>query len=193
MDAAYRHGWLHGPAVLYEDLMGRALASFDVKGPMKHRRLANQLREKELCLMCDSGLNSQSRGMGNPTVMESGRDTGWFSSFALENRAHWQGLLCGRCAGSESPHRCRRHLIEDLSSGLIEDLSPHLALVGYIAEKVAKYSRSFRWELRGTDTQEDRASPMSAVGWCSGWGILLKVLGECPERDEEGPNKRRGP
>lgn len=193
VDAAYRHGWLHGPAVLYEDLMGRALARFDVRGPMKHKRLANQLRERELCLMCDSGFHSHSRGMGNPAVIELGRDIGWFCSFALETKGHWQGLVCGRCAGNDSPHRCRRHLIEDLSLGLIDDLSPHLALVGYVAEKVARYSRSFRWELRGTDTQEDRASLMSAVGWCSGWGTLLELMARGHEGHEKGPDVLQRP
>jgi hypothetical protein len=193
VDAAYRHGWLHGPAVLYEDLMGRALALFDLKGPMKHRRIAGQLKEKELCLMCDSGFGPRSRGMANPAVIEAGRDLGHFRAFAMETKRYWEGLVCGRCAGDDSPQRCRPHLIEDASLGLVEDLSPHRALVSYVARHVVKYSRSFRWELRGTDTQEDRASLMSAVGWCSGWGILLRVLEQAGEDDEKGPHVSQCP
>jgi len=50
---------------------------------------------------------------------------------------------------------------------------------------VTRFGRSFRWELRGTDTGEDRAALISAVGWCSGWRPLLSIVesGQC-EREK---------
>ncbi|MBI4011012.1 MAG: hypothetical protein HY359_01770 [Candidatus Rokubacteria bacterium] len=46
----------------------------------------------------------------------------------------------------------------------------------YIVDHVGVYSCSFRWECRGTDTAEDQAALVSAVGWCSGWQPWIPLL-----------------
>lgn len=38
---------------------------------------------------------------------------------------------------------------------------------------VLRYSQSFVWGYHGTETDEDRAALLSAVGWCRGWQGLL--------------------
>jgi len=51
VEAAFRHGYLHGPALLYEDLMERALAAFNLRGPLQEIRVAHRLRDTGPCLM----------------------------------------------------------------------------------------------------------------------------------------------
>jgi len=52
VDAAFRHGWLHAPTILYADLMERARAALDIGGLFWPARLAARLRARGPCLMC---------------------------------------------------------------------------------------------------------------------------------------------
>jgi hypothetical protein len=67
--------------------------------------------------------------------------------------------------------------MEDASKGAIGSLLPHQDLLNHIFQQITLYARSFRWECRGTDTEENKAALISAVGWCSGWQPLLSILG----------------
>ncbi len=95
-------------------------------------------------------------------------------------RRYWEPLVCGACAGTASPVRWRRHLVADLDYGRIGDLVPHRMLLVDVAHHLVRYARSFRVEQRGTETEEDRAALIGAVGWCSGWQTILDVLGHGP-------------
>ena len=96
---------------------------------------------------------------------------------AVKTAPYWEKALCGRCAGNDSPQRCRRHLVEEISQGVIKDLSLHVSLVNDIETHMRMYNRSFCHGYHGTDTDEDRAALISAVGWCSGWKTLLSIVG----------------
>jgi hypothetical protein len=168
-EAAFRHGYLFGPAVLYLDIMERALRGFQVRGALQARRLARRLRATGPCLMCEMGFNAASRGSARPELIEEGRDPSYLLSIAAETRAYWRKAVCGRCVTNGASTRCRPHLVEEAALGTMRNLAGHRAVVKDIFEHLRVYKQSFVWGYHGTDTAEDRASLISAVGWCSGW------------------------
>jgi len=178
VEAAFRQGYMHGPAIVYEDLMRQAVRVFD------HRNIFKGLHEKGPCHMCELGYGPHSKGAARPDIVKAGRDLTEIRALARRTLPYWHGAVCGRCAGTGSKVRCRRHLIEDLSARKIKDLSMHEQLVRYIARHLGVYTLSFRYEYNGTETEEDVAALISAVGWCSGWETLLEVLHE-PGRTEK--------
>ncbi len=177
-EASYRHGYLHGPALLYEDLMARALHAFEVRGPSRDRRVARRLREKGPCLMCDMDLGSCGGGAMRGGVLREGRDPRALQRFAAETSSFWGSTVCGRCADQPSRVRCRLHFRDDVLSGLGTDLQEQHRLLDRIVRHLLVYARSFVFEHHGTETDEDRAALISAVGWCSGWRGLIAVLGK---------------
>jgi len=176
VEAAFRGRFMHGPAILYEDILGSAIPALDLHGPVKNLRLRRNLRERGPCIMCEMGFGPETKGMASPDVIERGGDSSELRVFAEKTKKYWKRAVCGLCFGHESFYRCRRHLIEDTSNGAIEDISSHRDVIEYIFEHLVIYARSFRWECKGTDTEEDRAALISAIGWCSGWGPLLSIL-----------------
>lgn len=177
VEATFRHGWMHGPAILYADLMQRALAAFNLRGPFQSLQLVKNLRKKGPCLMCELGFGTGSKGRASPELITRGRDTSELRAFAQKTERSWQHFICGRCAGNDSAHRCREHLIEDLRRGAVKDLAVHRLHIMEIVSRVTVYERSFRFEFRGTETEEDMAALIGAVGWCSGWRALFSLLG----------------
>jgi len=167
---------MHGPVVLYEDLMVRALAAFEVRGPGKLWQVRRNLREKGRCPMCEMGYGPDSSGMARPELVEKGRDLNHFRAFAAQTMSYWQKAVCGKCADDGASARCRRHLLEDASLGLLRELSAHRKMLEYVVQHLKKFERSFIWGYHGTETDEDRAALISSVGWCSGWRIFLQIV-----------------
>jgi hypothetical protein len=173
VDAAFRHGWLHAPTILYADLMERARAALDIGGLFWPARLAARLRARGSCLMCDLGYGPHSVGTLRPELLAQGQNPTEIARFVYVTAPFWRWAVCGRCEGSGTPNRCRPHLCEELAAGAAVDLDAQRTLVGEIHQHIQRYHRAFRWEDRGTDTVEDRAALISAVGWCSGWQVWL--------------------
>jgi len=169
MDASFRRGWMHGPAILYLDLMEQAWSALNFQGPLPRLRAKRGLRNQGPCLMCEEGYGPNSTGKARADVIRRGRDLSELQKFALDTKEYWQKALCGRCVGNESAQRCRPHLIEDLRSGIRDDFPRHQAFIKEILHHIRLYADSFRMELQGTETKEDKAALISAVGWCSGW------------------------
>ena len=182
VDAAFRHGHLHGPALLYEDLMQAALAVMGSRGPLRRLAVARALRDAGRCPMCSFGFGPGSPGFPSPDVAARGRDLSEIRRFALDTERAWRADVCGRCAGSGARARCRVHLAEELQAGREVAADGERARVARIALEVRRYSRSFRWELRGSDTLEDRAALVGAAGWCGGWGAWLRLVDNVPGR-----------
>ncbi|MCA1959312.1 MAG: hypothetical protein LDL33_00850 [Desulfomonile sp.] len=176
VEAAFRSGFMHGPAVLYQDVVGLAVEAFEMQGPAQLGRLRRRLRAKGPCLMCEEGYGSESKGFVKPNIVVQGRDLSEFRSFALRTLPYWRNDICGKCSGSGSAVRCREHLVEDESARFGEDLSNHRALISDIHRRLTRYARSFQFEFRGTNTLEDTAALISAVGWCSGWTLFLSII-----------------
>jgi len=176
VETAFRHSYMHGPAILYEDILGLAIPALDLHGPAKNLRLRINLRERGPCIMCKMGYGPGTKGKASPDIVQIGSDPSHLQFFAQKTKKYWKRAVCGSCFGHESFYRCRKHLIEDASNGAIGDISSHRDVIGYIFEHLVIYARSFGWECKGTDTEEDRAALISAIGWCSGWGPLLSIL-----------------
>jgi len=175
VEAAFRHGYLHGQAVLYEDLMKRAVDAFDGWQPLQAAILAFKLREAAPCLMCDLGYGPHSATIAPGERVERGKDLSEIHALAQATQQHWRGLVCGRCAGDGTPLRCRLHLREDLLDHGV-NMADQQALVVYIADHITRYALSFVWGHHGTDTAEDRAALVGAIGWCSGWRPWLMLV-----------------
>jgi hypothetical protein len=185
VEAAFRSGFLHGPAILYKDVMERAVAAMSLRGPLREPLIARRLREAGPCLMCSLGYGPTSRGQASTEVLERGRDLEPVRLFALRTMPWWRPAVCGRCEGIDGVARCRVHLRQDLLRREAS-LSRHQAQVADVALHLRRYSRSFRWELRGTDTEQDRAALISAIGWCSGWQPWLWLSSISDERSAQG-------
>lgn len=176
VESSFRHGYMHGPAVLYEDIMGRALDAFDLKGPLRYQRIKQRLRSKGRCLMCEEGYGVGSNGIIKPDRVAQGRDLSPLQTLAKTTDPYWRKNVCGLCSGDGSIVRCRKHLVEDLTVGLIQDLAPHMFLVSNLAHHMSKFARSFQLEFQGTQTVDDDAALISCVGWLSGWDTFLRIL-----------------
>lgn len=186
-EAAFRQNYFHGPAILYQDLLERAVLAFGRAGLWPAPRVVRRLRATGPCLMCDMGLDRTSRAAAaHQDRIEQGRDLAAIRDFAERTREHWLSGVCGMCAGDEASRlRCRAHLLEELRQGTPVDLSMHRSSLTELLERLTGYARSYRWEYRGTETDGERAALLSAVGWCSGWKAGLAIVDSpvAPQRD----------
>lgn len=176
VEAAFRSGYMHGPAVLYEDVMGQASAAFKMQGPIQAGRLKRRLRAKGPCLMCEEGYGPQSKGFVKPEIVARGRDLIEIRALARITFPYWRKTVCGICSGDGSQVRCRNHLVWSASHDRPGELSASRELVSYIDQHMIDYARSFQFEFRGTNTLEDTAALISALGWCSGWRLFLSIV-----------------
>ncbi len=175
VEMSFRRKFLMGPAVLYEDLMARCLASFPKFRPQKARRFARKLRSSDVCMMCDMKTYQSGIGVAPRDRLEQGRRTDLLREFALEHEPYWREYVCGLCHQDNSEVRCRRHFIEHASSLSEASVERHYAMLRHIYKHLVAFDRSFVWENRGTDGPEDRGALLGAVGWLSGWRPLLAL------------------
>lgn len=175
VESAFRHARLHGPALLYDDLMRRAVQALELSGPWRTPRLARRLRATGPCHLCALGFGPASSGFVSNERLRTARDVNPFRLFMRECGAAWAPWVCGRCVDRDTPVRCRPHLIADIDRGADLDIAAHRALVETLSRQISRYHDSFIWERHGTDTVEDRAALVGAAGWCAGWRALLEL------------------
>jgi len=178
VEVAFCRGFMHGASLLYEDLLFLGLSAFNIKGPLKNWRVMKNLISRGPCPMCEMGFGPYSKGIVRSEIIERGRDITELYALARKTETYWEKTICGRCTGNKSDNRCRRHLIEDISNGLTDQLSNNKALIDYIYCHISLYHRSFRLEFQGSQTEEDMSALISAVGWCSGWKTFLSIYGK---------------
>lgn len=171
VDAAFRRGWMHGPALLYADLMEHALVAVRSCGPLGPLLCWNRLRSRGPCLMCELHYGPHSMGHLNWEELQRGRNPDQLQTFACSTRPYWSAAVCGRCAGNGARPRCRPHLLAEGRAG-----PEQRQFVAYLTHHLSLYHRSFRWEYRATDTSEDRAALIGALGWCTGWRPWLALV-----------------
>ncbi len=172
---AFRSGWVHGCALLYDDLMERALRT--VNSGRFGFWLAFRLRQTGPCLLCELGFGPGSPGLAPADLLARGRETSRLRSFAAETLPYWREFVCAHCVRrtpTPDAPRCRPHLIRDLRHRHPLHLRAQQEVVENIYLAVNRYARSFRLEFQGTDTVADRAGLIAAVGWCSGWSAWLE-------------------
>jgi len=176
VEASFRHGYMHGPAILYEDIMEKALLALAGKSWLKRWQTRMALRPKGPCLMCEMNYGPDSRATARPEIIQKGQDPTEIKKFCQRTKKYWEQMVCGQCAESNSLARCREHLLTEADRLSAAEFKEHQNFIRQIYEHICLYSRSFRWEFRGTESPEDEAALISAVGWCSGWQPLLAIL-----------------
>lgn len=176
VEAAFRNSYMHGPAILFEDLMVSAARHHEIRGPVQFGRLARRLKAKGPCLMCQEGYGPVSNEFVKPNIIQQGRDLTQFRLMALRTRPFWRKAVCGSCSNTDSAMRCRIHLIEDISKGRSVDVQFHRSSVEQIVDHIGRYERSFQFDFQNTRTDEDEAALIAAVGWCCGLETLLSLL-----------------
>lgn len=172
-----RPNLLHGPALLYEDLLSRAVRAMDVHGPGRALRLAWRLRMRAPCLMCELGYSHQSPGFPPEGLAQRRADLVPLCSFVHETSPWWEEFVCGTCVGNAHSARCREHLRAEHAYAEAT-FREQQERVRRIAGHVSAFARSFRWEFRGTATDADRAGLIAAIGWCQGWGSFVELVRE---------------
>ena len=178
VEAAFRHRYLHGPAIVYAELLDRARDALAARGRLAEHRLGARLRSKGPCHLCALGYGPHSDGYAPQARTQAGRDPSNLRAFLHECRAAWQPYVCARCSAGHGDALCRVHLIAAIAAGTDAGLAAQRRLVEAIASGAARYEASYRWELRGSDTAEDRGAFVGAVGWCAGWTPLLQIAGD---------------
>lgn len=175
IESAFRHNYFHGPSILMEDLIGRAQnCFFRYQVPFI---VALRLRNKKICLGCDLGFNSGTNGYATEEMLTRSRDVSYLTRFAGETELYWSKFVCPRCLGNaDAGMLCRTHLIQELLQNNYSSIDMQEAFIRYLFEQLAIYSRSFRWECRGTETTECKASLISAAGWLGGWAEWINLI-----------------
>lgn len=133
LESALRHRYLHGPAVLYADLMDGARAAFEAHGPLATERVAWHLAARGPCHLCEMDVGADTAGFVSPELLRRARDASGWIVFLVETRALWVPHVCGCCAGDDSAARCRQHLVDDIAAGRPADLPAEAARVRWIA------------------------------------------------------------
>ncbi len=176
VETSYRPTFLHGPAVLYEDIVGRAARTFQGAGPLQALRVARRLRPTGPCMMCEMGYGPGMPAAAAQDIIERGRDFGQLRALAVRTEPHWCWAVCGVCSGDGVAPRCRRHLREAAKGRTLDDLPAQRRLVEAILNDLSIYSKSFVWGNHHLQSDAGRAALISAVGWCSGWRPLMALL-----------------
>ena len=177
VETSFRHLFLMGPAIVYEDIFDAAVRVINTKGPLKNLQILAGLRERGHCLLCDMASPKEKPDDIRHDLLVRGRDATELRRFAAATQDYWEEWVCGRCSESGKWPRCRKHLMEDAKNGKIENITKHRAMLHALKKHITAYSNSFRWELRGTATTQDMAAMIGCVGWCSGWKPLLDIIG----------------
>jgi hypothetical protein len=183
---------LHGPAIVYEDLMDRARLAFRGPKVLRPLRLRWALRDREPCLVCRLGYGPHSPSPASPRWLAQGRQIEGVASFLTQTAPLWRRWICPHCDRSGTAVLCRRHLLLAIKGGR-GDLDAQESYVRRLWRGVHSFSHSFRWERKGTDTVDDRACLVAAVGWCQGWDVLSSLGSHIPPRQGEGDIDRAGP
>lgn len=181
VEMAFREQYLLGPTILYAALIEKALNAVGVVPAASRRFVERRLRAGEACLLCTLNVISASRGACPQRRLDQGRDTRPLQWFALDLKQLWSDYVCDACKRKEGSKpnngeiRCRRHLIADLRAHRPVNLLRQQVMLRDLHERVIRYQESFTAGKPEANDQE-RASLVAAVGWCSGWRPLLALL-----------------
>jgi hypothetical protein len=186
-----RHAWVHlsvemafrkrhflAPVILYRALVDKALRA--VRAP-DHvgSRISTRLRAGGPCLLCSLNIRNAGAGASPPPRLNRGRDSGGLRAFAAGLTPLWRTSVCPVCAGewnrSSSGVQCRPHLLAELRTRRLVELSGQQRLLQELSGRLARYEKSFS---AGGDepSDQERAALIIAAGWCSGWRPLLELL-----------------
>ena len=179
IEMSFREQYLLGPTILYQALIERALDALSASRISKFA-MARQLRNADACLLCALHIDDASAGASPPIRLDRGRDSGPLLNWASALEPLWRSYICEVCndrdgATERGPTRCRRHLLIDIQTRNPVDFLRQRAVLRDLHERVTRYQESFlAGSLEASD--QDCASLVAAIGWCSGWHPLLDLM-----------------
>ena len=167
---------LRAPAALYSRLLRTAERELHRDPGSDPSDLAARIDDGDRCPVCKShAAPARDEGLDRAALARGAVE---FQRFREETSRHWRRFVCATCGGERRAVRCRRHLACDLRAGARPDVERQRRMVEAIAGHLIRYARSFDWHHRGSETTEDRAALIAAIGWSSGWRLLIGL----PER-----------
>ncbi len=180
-----RHAWLeavveselrtrpHGTALLYDDLLGRALTQ--LTSGLARTSSLRRLRAHASCYTCDYLLHAPTdppdtaTTNSGPTARVNRRHT--VRALVVTSRPEWEPTSCPVCLGGNGPI-CRPHLLE----GIDAPLEPIGAALRDVSARLALYVRSMAWG-GPIPSAAERASWVEALGWFAGWAYPAALVG----------------
>jgi hypothetical protein len=187
-----RHAWVHlsvemafrkrhflAPVILYRALIDKALRAAQAPDYVGSRMSTRRLRAGGACLLCALDVRNAGAGACSPARLDRGRDSGGLRTFAARLAPLWRSDICPICAGegdlSSAVNHCRPHLLAEIKTQKLVDLSGQQRLLQELSGRLARYEKSF---TAGGDepSDQERAALIVAAGWCSGWRPLLELL-----------------
>jgi hypothetical protein len=172
VEMAFRERYLLGPTILYAALVEKALSAVCVRQAFAARRLL----ARESCLLCTLNIVNLSRGACPQHRLLQGRDTRPLMSFAFDLKEFWSDYVCDVCKHDNGEIRCRRHFVADLRARRPINLLRQQTMLSDLHHRLVRFQESFTvGKPKASD--QDRASLIAALGWCSGWRPLLALLG----------------
>ncbi len=142
VEMAFRDRFLLGPAILYEDLLERAVRHLAIRGPFRRRRLLRALFATRPCMACELDVENAERGAFSQSLLERGRGAEPLRSFALETKREWRKAVCGACGGDGSTLRCRPHLVQEIAAKGAVDQTAHCRNVRSALTDLTAFHRS---------------------------------------------------
>lgn len=169
------------PAVLYEDLVGRAAAA--ARSGRRTQGILKSLQSGDSCLTCDYCANAeQDSNFSGEADRVNTRPR--VAKLLADSHAVWKELSCPACLGGEGIP-CRPHLL-DGTVGVPDDLGARL---GRLYERLHVFMRSMTWHGPVAD-EEQKASWVEAAGFFGGWAVPdLALPKSSPHR---GRSRRSG-
>lgn len=172
VENALRPHYLHGPVILFHDLMKRAVAAYAYAWPLHDLRTRHALTPTRPCHFCAMGIDASTTGdLPHERYLCASDETN-LRAFMAKTYEGWRSWVCPTCTGAPGSVLCRRHILEvheAWAQGAFED---ERARIGGLAEHLGRYERAFAVDYQGTDTIDDRAALIAAAGWVAGWGQL---------------------
>jgi hypothetical protein len=161
---------LHGTAILYEDLLGRAVRAVRKPG-LKPAGLIRRLSSRDSCFVCD--FVKIARGRVEPGVRpltERVNQRRRFTAMLDQSQPLWWRRSCPDCLGGNGPP-CRQHILCGVP--IEADLGEQLAR---IRESLNLLAESMRWQGPPADL-DALASWVEALGWFAGWQYPAAAVG----------------
>jgi hypothetical protein len=176
VEMSFRDEYLLGPAILYSELIEKALGAVSRLQSVGQHSLEHALRSRSPCFLCSMNLrNSASAGAAPGSRLDRGRDISTLRAFAGRTAPVWRSWLCPKCAGHQyarlDPTLCRQHLIAAMRARTPVDISAQGNMLQDLFDHVAHYQDFVSgWRLGGV---RSRSGGFDCCDWLVQWMAAL--------------------
>jgi hypothetical protein len=153
---------LHGTAILYKDLTGRAVATLR-RPAVRNSTVAHRLQAHASCFTCDFLRIAKERSAPRlVAARERVNKRERFTELLMDAEPVWSGRTCPYCLGGGGLV-CRPHILAgaQVPGGLPEGLAD-------VRVRLEAFWDSMRWH-GPTANADERSSWVEALGWFAGW------------------------